>query len=350
MPNMSRLSVQMVALLMLVIGVMPVHGEEPAKVLADKGLERAGKTWVLELEKSLRKELAEVRKTYVDARKAQAEARRFDKKIRRVKAQIAHWQRQLEDMKLETRKAMTENQYNRLVEKINDLEKQITAAQTERKQREDKMNEDVEKALGAFSMKLLDLYDKLVAAQETYKSLAKNEAVTEAITAVNDAEEIEMKLGPSSSFDRQFQMVERMREEIKAGEIHLEKEGNSLWVDVRINGESPRQMVLDTGASYLSLPHDFAADLGIDPTQDSEDIQVSLADGKIVDAKLVVLKSVQIGQFIVKDVPTVVLPESLVAAPPLLGNSYLKNFVFRVDPEKGKLRLTERATTTDTDS
>lgn len=331
--------------IMLSLLCTQAFAEDPEQVLKDKGLEAVGNTWVLPIDKDINKEMSSVRKLYGDARRAEANARTFDKKIRRVKQQIAAWEYERERLAKETRKAMTSNKYNRIVEKVNELETFIDAAKKERSEREDEMNAELSEALGNYASELIDFHEKVVWAENKYQELAKDEAVTAALKALSDKEQREQTLGPSSMFDRQAKVVTRMREEIKAGEITLEKEHNTLWVDVAINGKNTRQMVLDTGASFLSLPHDFANDLEIVVGSEAQDIQVSLADGKIVDAKLVMLESVQIGQFVVKDVEAVVLPEHLIAATPLLGNSYLKNFVFRVDPEKGKLRLTEKTVT-----
>jgi predicted aspartyl protease len=71
-----------------------------------------------------------------------------------------------------------------------------------------------------------------------------------------------------------------------------------------------------------------------DPT-----IQLTMADGKVVEGKYMVLKSVKVGQFTVHDVDCVVLPKSLVAADPLLGGSFLNNFIVKIDPVAKELHL-----------
>jgi clan AA aspartic protease (TIGR02281 family) len=98
-------------------------------------------------------------------------------------------------------------------------------------------------------------------------------------------------------------------------------------------------MILDTGASALSLPHLFAKDLGITVTDADPIVQLQMADGKLVDARRVSLQSVQVGEFICNDVEAFVLPEDLSAASPLLGNSFLSNFTYEIDPVRGKLIL-----------
>src|SRR5205807_3807882 len=68
---------------------------------------------------------------------------------------------------------------------------------------------------------------------------------------------------------------------------------------------------------------------------------MQLADGKVVEARHMVLKSVRVGQFTVENVDCAVLPETLVAADNLLGGSFLRNFVYKLDPQAGELHLSQ---------
>lgn len=339
-------AVILLMMLSLTVGLKAADDEEKSdatKLLESQGLTLAGSTWVLPLDKEINSEMGKVRRLASVAKKAQNEARKADRNIRRVKSQLAAWEYEHDKLVKETRKSMTDNKYNRIVEEINKLETQINAARSHRDEREAEMSELIDEALGAYAEELIEFHEIAEATTKRYEELEKDEAVQNALKTETESAGRKITLGPSSNFARQWKTLKRMREDIRAGEISLEKEGNSLWVDVKINGKPTRQMVLDTGASYLSLPHDFTISLGIEVTDKHQTVQVSLADGRLVDGKLVVLETVQIGQFLRKDIEAIVLPEDLIAATPLLGNSYLKNFIFRVDPEKGRLRLTEKA-------
>ena len=252
--------------------------DDPNALLKSKGLELDGSTWVLPLEEDLNREMAKLRQLSGEARKAQNETRKFDQMIRKVKGQIGAWKQQHERLVKETRKAMTDNKYNRIVEEINKLEAQINAAEAEGNKRQGELDAELTEALGAYSMEMMNFYDKAEASVKQYAELAKDEEVQAAIKASSEAEGRTITLGPSSNFERQWKTLSRMREELKAGEIPLEKDGNSLWVGVKINGQPIRQMVLDTGCSDISLPFDFARQLGITITPEMPTVQCSLAD------------------------------------------------------------------------
>jgi len=98
-------------------------------------------------------------------------------------------------------------------------------------------------------------------------------------------------------------------------------------------------MVLDSGASLVSLPHEIAEGLGLIPSNDTPVIQLQLADGKIVEAWLMEIKTMQLGPFKVEKVECAVLPKELVAAEPLLGATFLKHFVYKLDLQNKKIDM-----------
>jgi aspartyl protease family protein len=99
---------------------------------------------------------------------------------------------------------------------------------------------------------------------------------------------------------------------------------------VTFNGTVTRQIVVDSGASMVCLTATLAEQLKMIPTDKDETLTLQTADGKIVEAKHMVIKSVRVGQFTVADVDCAVLPKTLVAAEPLLGGTFLNNFIFTI--------------------
>ena len=73
----------------------------------------------------------------------------------------------------------------------------------------------------------------------------------------------------------------------------------------------------------------------------SASFQLQMADGHLAEGRMITLKSVRIGRFSVEEVPCVVMDKSLTDAPLLLGGSFLNNFIVKLDPAAGELRLTE---------
>ncbi len=121
--------------------------------------------------------------------------------------------------------------------------------------------------------------------------------------------------------------------------IKLRNDGGSLWVDVSINGKKSEEFVVDSGASLISIPIRMATALGIEPKDSDPDVTVSLADGSTVDGKRIKIGNVRVGKFVVEEVECVVLGPEAVAAPPLLGLSFLGQFKFEVDTSKSELKL-----------
>ena len=115
--------------------------------------------------------------------------------------------------------------------------------------------------------------------------------------------------------------------------------GGTMYVSVVINGEHQQQMVLDSGASIISLPRNIAAKCGIEVDSSAPPIQLTLADNSVISGRLVTIPEVRVGKFIVENVECAVLGPEAVNAPPLLGMSFLGNFKFEVDASDASLRM-----------
>ncbi len=100
-------------------------------------------------------------------------------------------------------------------------------------------------------------------------------------------------------------------------------------------------MILDSGASIVCIPADLARELELVPGPNDPTVRMQLADGKIIEGKSMMLKSVRVGTFTIENVESAVLPESLVGAQPLLGGSFLNNFTYRLDADAGQLHLAQ---------
>src|SRR4051812_6568450 len=101
-------------------------------------------------------------------------------------------------------------------------------------------------------------------------------------------------------------------------------------------------MTFDSGASTVTLTSEAAKQLGLRPAQDAPMVQAVGADGKATKVQLVMLKSVRLGQFVVGDVECIVYPPS-VKGSNLLGGSFLRNFIYRMDLAAGEIHMTQVA-------
>ncbi|TWU66083.1 hypothetical protein V7x_16400 [Crateriforma conspicua] len=132
--------------------------------------------------------------------------------------------------------------------------------------------------------------------------------------------------------------LEAEESEVFRETIELESEGNGLFVNVTVGGKTTK-MVLDSGASIISLPAKTAAELDIKIPADAPAMRMELADGRVIGARGVTLPSVRVGQFEAENVRAAVLDASASFAQPLLGMSYLGRFKFEIDAAGRTLKM-----------
>ena len=117
------------------------------------------------------------------------------------------------------------------------------------------------------------------------------------------------------------------------------RHGNAI-VTALVNDQAEGRFLVDTGAAVVSLTESFVKRLNISTNQPGS-VDMVLADGTKVKAKPLVLRSVRVGDARAENVPAVVMPSSVERdVDGLLGMTFLKNFIIRLDGASGKLILT----------
>jgi clan AA aspartic protease (TIGR02281 family) len=121
--------------------------------------------------------------------------------------------------------------------------------------------------------------------------------------------------------------------------VPLIRSGSSFLVRALLNGRRDVLFYVDTGASYTTISHQVARDIGIDAGSGAPTVTLITASGTI-QAPVAVLESLQIGGVEARDVQVVVhdLPRGA-AGVGLLGLSFLSRFSVRLDPDQGLLML-----------
>ena len=110
--------------------------------------------------------------------------------------------------------------------------------------------------------------------------------------------------------------------------------GGHFWTEARVDGRR-LELVVDTGASTIALRASDAARLGIHPSARDYNVKVSTANG-MTKAALVQLRTVEIGNIVVRNVPALVHADDALGVN-LLGMSFLSHV--RWTHERGKLVL-----------
>jgi aspartyl protease family protein len=256
-----------------------------------------------------------------------------EKKIQFAKNAFAQLeqQRRIELEKLA--KVQDAFQNNQIVARLQALEAQMGDAMKFKSEQEKQLAKIGDEHRVKYMNAVVDLASKADQIADGYATLTKDKELASKLTAEK------ARLGPQAAFAAQHTQLKRLRAPIQSDHIKITLEGKVPMVDVTLNGSTVRKMVVDSGASVVCIPADLARAMELVPARADPDVQLQLADGKLVVAKMMKLKSVRVGQFTVENVECAVLPPELVAAEPLLGGSFLNNFTYKLDIGREELHL-----------
>jgi clan AA aspartic protease (TIGR02281 family) len=137
-------------------------------------------------------------------------------------------------------------------------------------------------------------------------------------------------------------LEQRQREEKKPKNVSFSSDGRGIVVPALINKKLEADLILDTGASFVTLKKDVAEKLGLNLDNVKTEMEMILADGRRIKAKLVVLDSLSAQGVEVDKVEAVILTEEMERldfGDGLLGMSFLKRFNFKIDQKEKKLIL-----------
>ena len=202
------------------------------------------------------------------------------------------------------------------------------------------INRRVAEASDAYTRKLLDLRALADEAKRRYEALADDPKTQAALDELRRETGRRISLGPRIIFGKYVRDLQRLEADITTTVINLRPDQGVLWVDTSINERVNQAMVLDTGASLVSIPLDLARQIGLQPSEDHPTIKMKIADGRTVEGRLMSLGSLRVGRFTVKDVDCVVLSAEMSDAPALLGGSFLRHFTYTINHDANRLTLT----------
>jgi clan AA aspartic protease (TIGR02281 family) len=300
------------------------------------GLVRSGDVYVLPAEKDV---LEGMKSLQQEKRQADSEARtrkaiitQEATKRKLIESNDREWHTLESKLSLVTDVGV----HNRIVLRMNRLVADIKEAQQAQKDLEEKSSKLGTEGQNKFVDDLAALTTKSDSLMEKYKSLSEDAEVKAAIAGSS----AKVALGPSPQFSDAAAELKKWQSAVESEAIPLREQSGIHVVDVLLNGEH-FLMGLDTGASSISLSAEAADKLNMKPGENDPTVQLQLADGNIIEGKQMSIKTVRVGRFTVNDVTCVVLEKGLAKAPLILGGSFLNHFVFKVDPAKGELQLTQ---------
>jgi clan AA aspartic protease (TIGR02281 family) len=190
--------------------------------------------------------------------------------------------------------------------------------------------------------KVMDVATQAESMAKTYVGLAKDQDLAGAIAKVNADAHPPVKLGPGPAFASDLQFLRKAVKEIVDSPVPVQRgDDNEIHVQAMLNGTVPVEMIWDSGADLVLISADTAKQLGLKFTHHDRTIDMISADGSATKVKDVLLDSVRVGGFTVRNVECFVLPDTPGSHPlELLGDSFQTHFVSRMDQRSQQLQLT----------
>ena len=322
-------------------GVKAAVAPDPhAEALKAKGLARAGNAIVLAGEAEVLEKMKALRQDRKQAERETQQRKRAEDKIAANQKFIRDSIKDLKESEKRLPKIKDVNLHNRLVTRMNALAARVKEAIESQKDLEEEANEVPNTGKTRFVEGLAAVAPKVDALAGKYKEATDDPGVKAVVTKVNAGGGLKAAFGPSPDFNRAVDEVATWRSQVESEAIPLRETQGVHSVEVAVNGES-MHMLFDTGASHVTLPHEVAEKLKITPTEQDPTVKMKLANGAIIEGKLITLKSVRVGRFTVNNVSCVVLQPGLSDPPTILGNSFLSHFVVKMSASARELHLTE---------
>jgi hypothetical protein len=252
-----------------------------AELLASKGLARIGINYTLQAEQTLSSGMRELTKSKAKMDADNRARANIEREIDRAKTAFAQWELERRN-ELEKLPKAANNvvQNNQIVAKIEVLDSKMKEAVKYRDEQNKALAKLGDDSRTKYINDVIELASVAEKAAARYAELAKEKEVADAVAAAKG------KLGPTPEFTFQLGQIKKMRAPIFAETIKVTFEGKVPFVEVALNGSTIRKMVLDSGSSTVCIPADLAKAMELVPGPNDPDVQMKLADGKIVTAKL----------------------------------------------------------------
>ncbi|MDR3638934.1 MAG: retropepsin-like aspartic protease [Isosphaeraceae bacterium] len=312
-------------------------------LLKERGLRRSGTTYIIALEAQLQKRLDAAKDGFKKLTFAQRQQKMFEQGAIDSKAMMRELTQQRMLLNRQLALTNTTEDHNRVVAMLNEVTDQLSLLNQEANDPEarKKVAAQVAEQREAFMQSVLDARQVADEATAAYAKLAEDAEVRDALAALNQKTKAKLTLGPTKTFLANIKVLEKVEASVLSEDVTLRDGGGVFLVDVTFNGKVTKEMILDTGASIVSITSELAQQIGLKPTKETPTIKVQIADGSVVEAKLMTIPSIRVGKFTIQNVQCSVAPADRQDSPLLLGGSFLKHFVYHVKPDAGKLILTK---------
>ena len=239
--------------------------------------------------------------------------------------------------------ARTTRENNQIVAKLNAANSTMKLHQTRIEEVEGLLKQgqtEANKQREAYIAQLLEVKEQSKALDTKIEELSNDGALKNLLADIETKTRTQYAIGASKTLERLRRDLKKLEDGVMSESIPLRDDGSGTFMaSVSINENESVELVVDSGASSISLPASMAEQLGIYVGADAPDVRVQIADGSIIPGKLVILDSVRVGKFTAENVECVVLGPKAKAAPSLLGMSFLGKFKFELNANEGTLTM-----------
>jgi clan AA aspartic protease (TIGR02281 family) len=149
--------------------------------------------------------------------------------------------------------------------------------------------------------------NKADVAVATYAQLAEDPDLKAAIAKYNAGSAQPLKLGPSGNFANDAAFLKKCVSDLTAEGVPARMQGGVPVVEVIVNGKK-HDMIWDSGASVVSLSTETAAEFGLRATAQDRTVVSTVADGRQVEAKLIVVPEIRVGAFSAQNIECLISP------------------------------------------
>ena len=314
----------------------------PEDVLKTKGLTRVNTQYLVDGDVKLPEALKSVRGAKKQEEDYKTKRTAIERQLKAARANVTEWGREHDRIQAEmnaTGKGDT-RKYNRLVGQVNALENRIRESDhlVIEKLRELASLIDPH---NRYVTTVVALSDQMEAAAKRYEELGADPEVKATLAKLNEKPGPKFRLGPSSQFAEELPKTRKLRDQIISSPVKLTFDGGTPQVQVTLNGKATQWMTFDSGAASVMLSWNTAEQAGVTPGPGDPTVIMEVANGKKVEAKRIVLETVQVGPFVARNVECSVLPKSAGEVGGLLGGTFLRHFAYKVDLAAGELHMTQ---------
>ena len=312
--------------------------------LKEKGLKKVNTFFLLPGETALNKSMRDVGRHKRIVRKEEKALKLEQKNVDAVKKLKITYIQQRRQLNVLLAKEKNAGKFNKMVTAFNELGSRLELidAQLDGNKALKAARGKVNVAREAYIEELLKMRRLYDATKEKYADLALDKDVKTAIDEVSKASGKPHQLGPTKPFLRNNVALKKVEDTVLSEKITLQADENGvLFVSAVFDGKYTQQLAVSTSSSMCMLPHDVAKKLGVDPPADAPTVTLELADGRLVEAKLIKIKQLRVGKFIVENVECGVMPAAFSKGHPALGQSFLRNFNYKIDSDAATLTMTK---------